>query len=285
MARLKKMFPVLDTQKQGKGKKTDRINSVFLSLCTKYGLPDPDRWGLRLEKGDCSSEIISLILKKGKEELRIPLFPWRQERRFLELGRLIESKTVENVVLCRFSCFIGNRKGSLESILYRELDLAEWLNGSTITSLYGTRGGTQFMNLLLHLSCGAICSMEVGTMMPDKLSDREMDRHELIGQRGVASDRVVDTQIPQESIYLFTQKGEKHYTDTDSELFGLEDKILYSIRDAFSFVRQYGSGSNKDLVQAIRIRQRRHNHLISLIDLATRSADLEKPFKVKGTKK
>lgn len=279
------MFPVLETQKQGKGKGSDRINSVFLSLCGKYGLSDPDRWSLRSESSSGLNGPVSLIWNHSKKEEIIPLFPWRQERRFQELARLVESKTVEDVVLCRFSCFTGDRNGSLESLLYREFDLAEWLNGSAIISLYGTRGGTQFMNLLLHLANGAICSLEAGTMMPDKFSQRAMDRHELIGRRGVASDRVVDTQIPQESIYLYTPKGEKRFTDTDSELFGLEDSLVYSIRDAFSFVRQYGSGSNKDLVQAIRNRRRDHDRLTGLIDLAVKSADLEKPFKVKGAKK
>jgi len=56
--------------------------------------------------------------------------------------------------------------------------------------------------------------LPVGTAM--------IDRHELIAGRGVACDRVVDTQVPQDSIYALTGDGERRYTDTDAELFGLE---------------------------------------------------------------
>ena len=61
-----------------------------------------------------------------------------------------------------------------------------------------------------------------------------MDRHEIIARRGVASDRVVDTQVPQASIYKFTAEGEERFTDTDTELFGFELEEILLIRAAFA---------------------------------------------------
>ena len=65
-----------------------------------------------------------------------------------------------------------------------------------------------------------------------------MDRHEIIARRGIACDRVVDTQVPQSSIYQFTANGEKRYTDIDTELFGFSNAEILLIRAAFEVLRQ-----------------------------------------------
>ena len=69
-------------------------------------------------------------------------------------------------------------------------------------------------------------------MLPENTD--EIDRHEIIARRGVASDRVVDTQVPQASIYKFTAEGEERFTDTDTELFGFEQEEILLVRAAYA---------------------------------------------------
>ena len=61
-----------------------------------------------------------------------------------------------------------------------------------------------------------------------------MDRHEIIARRGVASDRTVDTQVPQSSIYEWTAGGLATFTDVDTELFGLPNDQIWAVRAAFT---------------------------------------------------
>ena len=61
-----------------------------------------------------------------------------------------------------------------------------------------------------------------------------MDRHEIIARRGVASDRTVDTQVPQSSIYEWTDGGLQTFTDVDTELFGLPNDQIWTVRAAFA---------------------------------------------------
>jgi hypothetical protein len=68
-------------------------------------------------------------------------------------------------------------------------------------------------------------------MLPD--GAEIIDRHEIIARRGVASDRVVDTQVPQSSIYTYTAEKETRFTDTDAEIFGLSQDDVNIVRAAF----------------------------------------------------
>ena len=47
---------------------------------------------------------------------------------------------------------------------------------------------------------------------------------------------MVDTQIPQQSIYLYTDKPEA-YTDVDFELFGLTQDQVALVRTAFALAK------------------------------------------------
>jgi len=61
-----------------------------------------------------------------------------------------------------------------------------------------------------------------------------LDRHEIIARRGVASDRAVDTQVPQSSIYEWTTDGTRTFTDVDTELFGLPNEEIWIVRAAYA---------------------------------------------------
>lgn len=171
----------------------------------------------------------SLKLENGTT---VALLPWRPERRFIELKKLIDGKTLEGVSTLRFAAMSAEQ--SLEKLLYRELDLCEYLGESPIVSTFAVTSG-KTANVIVKLADGKSCSVECSGALPP--GTEEMDRHEIIARRGIACDRVVDTQVPQSSIYQFTANGEKRYTDTDTELFGFSNAEILLIRAAFEVLR------------------------------------------------
>ncbi|MDO4573655.1 MAG: hypothetical protein Q4D98_00410 [Planctomycetia bacterium] len=196
------------------------------------------------------------------EPEKMPLLPWRQERRFVELKNLVTEPTVENVVMCRFSCNTTPEFATLEEILYRELDLCEFLVGSEIAGLYAAittaAGGARFANLLVRLANGVVCSVEAGTTLKKGSVRPILDRHEMIGRRGVASDRVVDTHVPQDSVYVYTDAGTTIFTDTDSELFGLSNEEINQVRAAFALAK------NPELQDFTRLQDKRLKEWVAL---------------------
>ncbi|MDR0335929.1 MAG: hypothetical protein LBI18_02455 [Planctomycetaceae bacterium] len=197
----------------------------------------PQTWRLSLQTGS-ETNFCTVWGMRGvdHESEFVPFFPWRFERRFSELKQIVETKTIENVVLCRFSHIADASRINLQSILYREFDLLEWMTNRKIVSCFSSMYENRFANVLVKLSDGAVASVEAGITLP--FGQKTLDRHELIARRGVASDRVVDTQIPQYSVYLFDKKGVQTYTDTDAELFGLETDEINIVRAAFDLAKQ-----------------------------------------------
>lgn len=186
-------------------------------------------------------EKYAVSIPSAWEREELPLFPWRKERRFVELRNLIQEKTVEEVVLGRFSCNVQRGYRTLEEVLYRELDLGQWMLGTDLEGLYATlaenEAGERFANVLVRWTNGIVCSMEVGTTLKNGANRPFLDRHEWIGRRGVASDRVVDTQIPQESVYVYTSEETQVFTDTDAELFGLQEEEVAYVRAAWELAQ------------------------------------------------
>lgn len=191
------------------------------SLLEKYGFSAPSEMALGK----------TWVSYSGNE---IPLFPWRRERRFTELKTLIDNNTLEGVSTLRFAN-IATREDSLTDLMYREFDLAEFISGAKIISVYCAITNDQVANIILRLNSGVNVSIELSTCLPK--GSEAIDRHEIIASRGVASDRVVDSQVPQHSIYLFTDKGKKTFTDTDAELYGISVEETNLVRDAFEFLK------------------------------------------------
>jgi hypothetical protein len=187
-------------------------------------------------------------------ENQVPLLTWRVKRKFIELKKIVEESVIEDVCLFRFCCIGNKEKWSMFSLLYREMDLLEFIGNGKIVSVQAVINGDQAGNVILRLDNNALCSIEVSTQLPSGMP--MIDRHEIIARRGVASDVVVDTQIPQSSIYSYTQQGEKRYTDVDMELYGFDDTRIDHIRSAFQVLKQ------PELVQNW---QSRHKHLVNLI--------------------
>ena len=209
------------------------------------------------------------FLQANLNDNDIPLLTWRVNRRFTELQKIVSGQVIENVSMLRF-CSLGNkREWSLEALMYREFDLCEFLTGSRITSLHATLSDNSAGNIIVKLANGVIGSVEIGIQA--HVEGRLLERHEIIARRGVASDIVVDTQVPQSSVYTFTDKGSSEYKDVDNELFGLNEFQIEWVRSAFGVHKN--PEQSKELIK-------QHNHLASLVSTALESNSKKQKIEV-----
>ncbi|WP_294505113.1 hypothetical protein [uncultured Victivallis sp.] len=203
----------------------ESMNEKLQLLLEKY-MP-----GRRAEvEADSSVGCGAVLCRDGK---CVRLLPWRVERRFTELKAVTENGTLEGISTLRFAAM--SAEVNLRDLLYRELDLCEFLGQSELHSAFAVVSGSGIANVLVKLADGKSASIECSAALPENTPAQ--DRHEIIARRGVASDRVVDTQVPQSSIYLFRKEGERCYTDVDSELYGLEYREIWIVRAAFAVIR------------------------------------------------
>lgn len=161
-----------------------------------------------------------------------PLLPHRFERRFTELRKMLTDGTLTGLSVVRG----GNVQCTtvpLWSTVRRELDLCRYLCDEEPVSLTAY-AVDRAVNLLVNMESGVVCSLEIASNLPE--GSTVIDKHELIGSRGFICDRVVDTQVPQQSIYLYTDKTET-FTDVDFELFGLSQEQVAIVRTAFALAK------------------------------------------------
>ncbi len=196
----------------------EKMNKALDFLRDKYGVPAGE-----IVRG---TEYFQLKRPDGRT---VDLLPWRVERRFAELKKIIDGKTLEDVSTFRFATFSSG--GDNRKALARELDLAAWLSGSSVCRLYAV-GSAEVCNVIFRLANGMSGCVECGNALPEGTAP--MDRHEIIARRGVASDRLVDSQVPQESIYVWSKDGNDVFTDVDTELFGLPNDAVWVVRAAFA---------------------------------------------------
>lgn len=165
----------------------------------------------------------------GKE---IPVLPWESERRIIELRNLVVSGRLGN--MCTYRIGHTAKKGAdLFEMLAREVGILEFTVNSTAKEIFAIAGANT-MNCIVETENGCVCTIELGATLEN--GQKDVDKHEIITDNGVACDRVVDTQMPQDSIYVFG-KNAKTYTDTDAELFGYEEIQINTIRNAFALAK------------------------------------------------
>ena len=169
------------------------------------------------------------VIVNGKE---IPVLPWESERRIIELRNLVVNGRLGN--MCTYRIGHTAKKGTdLFELLAREVGILEFTVNSTAKEIFAI-AGKNTMNCIVETENGCVCTIELGATLSD--GEEEIDKHEIITDRGVACDRVVDTQIPQQSIYVFGKKNVA-FRDTDAELYGYEEGEIAVIRAAFALVR------------------------------------------------
>lgn len=192
--------------------------------------------GLDFLLGKYTEDIKATIKENGTVEIEgreILLLPWRHERRFIELKNLVSTGTVSGISAIR-ACRIDKKGTDILSMIYREIDLCQWILGSKVSSINYFANGSSAVNLIAKLESGVVCTIEVAATLSNDAP--LIDKHEIISQRGVACDRVVDTQVPQNSIYVFG-KNIDTYLDVDFELFGYSVEEIALIRQAFEVAK------------------------------------------------
>lgn len=194
------------------------------------------------------------IIVNGKE---IPTLPHRSERRFLELKNIINNGTLVGISVMRVARIV--EKGSdIYTELYRELDICEYILQRKIKSIM-VMDNDNVLNAIATTEDGVVCTIEISATL--QKGEAAKDKHEIISQRGIACDVVVDAQIKQDSIYVYGSETKK-YTDVDFELYGLSIEEIAVIRAAFAVVQN----KNYDEMTTI------DANLLKLVDLARKSA-------------
>ena len=233
------------------------VENSLMDLLEKYSIPV--RGPIQLF-GSFKPDVLDLqpgyeFLESWKENNQVPLLTWRMRRKFIELKKIVIDRVIEEPCLFRISCRSSIDKWSLSTLLYREMDLCEFIGNGKIVSVQAIINDSDIANLILKLDNGILCSIEISRQLPQ--NSILQDRHEVIGRRGVASDLMVDTQVAQSSVYTFTKQGEITYTDTDMELFGFDSDQIDHIRAAFHVLK------NRELIDEW---QQQHKHLVVLLN-------------------
>lgn len=161
-----------------------------------------------------------------------PVFAHRCERRFVELNRIVNNGTLVGVSVMRVAV-IAEKGSDLWQMLAREFDLCQWILQDDIKSVM-TMKNDNTMNVIAVTKKGVVCTIEVAATLA--AGQEPVDKHEIISQRGIACDVVVDAQLKQDSIYVFTDKKET-YTDVDFELYGLSAEEISIVRAAFALAQ------------------------------------------------
>ena len=114
----------------------------------------------------------------------------------------------------------GAKSAGLEKLLYKELDVAEWIMGSSVRTVMNFRQGNS-MNMLATMQNERVALFELTASLHDDTP--EQGRHTYWGEDGMASDRVVSQKVASEAIYLFTedQKDPQTYNDIFIYMYGL----------------------------------------------------------------
>ena len=160
-----------------------------------------------------------------------PLLPWRAERRFVELRKLVADREIHGISVMR-TLRIAHKGADLYQELYRELDLCQWILHTEIREIFMIGEEEYVLNVIASTKDGFLCTLEISATLSD--NDPVIDKHEIIASSGVACDRAADTQVPQNSIYLFGGRNKTEvYTDVDAELFGLSIDQCAVVRAAF----------------------------------------------------
>ena len=197
-----------------------------------------------------------------------PVHAWEYERRFVELRALVNSGRVGSPCTYRIAhaACVGD---DIFALLKREIGILEFTACSPVCEIFAI-AGKNTLNCIAETEAGCVATIELATTL--KVGTEHVDKHEIIADGGVCCDRVVDTQMPQQSIYLFGEE-KATYRDTDAELFGYAEWQINTIRTAFNLAKceDYRRKSVAD-----------DAHLMAVVAAAKKSLDTLENVKVEG---
>lgn len=194
------------------------------------------------------------VVIDGKE---IPILSHRSERRFLELKNIANNGTLVGISVMRVARIVEKDKDIYEE-LYREFDLCQYILQRKIKSVMVMENGN-VLNSIATTEDGVVCTIEISATL--EKGEIAKDKHEIISQRGIACDVVVDAQLKQDSVYVFSSEN-KQFTDVDFELYGLSIEQIAVVRAAF-YVSQNNNYDKMAKIDA---------NLLKLVDMAKKSA-------------
>lgn len=167
----------------------------------------------------------------------VPLFHWRQKRRYIELKGLVQRDMVGKALAMRIHHIVPPDAftKSLRDVLLYECDLFQYICGGEIRRVFADFSADRYTNCIM--SAGAMkASMELGL---SAAGSESVLLHEVVGRKGIASDLPVDTQMQQYPIYLIKGNGTQTFNEIDFELYGMDNTqadmirfILWALSDA-----------------------------------------------------
>jgi len=189
--------------------------------------------------------------------MELPILSHRSERRFFELKNIVNNGTLVGISVMRVARIV-EQGADIYAELYRELDLVQYILQRNIKSIM-VMENDNVMNAIATTEDGVVCTLEISATL--KAGEIAKDKHEIISQRGIACDVVVDAQLKQDSIYVFGSENKK-YTDVDFELFGLSIEEIAVVRAAFTLAQSKKYDDMKTT----------HENLCKLVEMAKKSA-------------
>lgn len=221
---------------------------------------------LLLEKYEIGGKVTISDEEVSIDGKKFPLLPWENIRRFAELRNIVKSGRIGRICTYRIG-HTAHRGTDLFKLLEREAGILEFTADSPVKEVFAI-GDETVLNCILETESGCVCTVELAATL--RQGSPEIDKHEIIAQNGVACDRVVDTQMPQNSIYVFGAEN-RAFTDTDFELFGYTEKEIACIRSAFALAKDAARGNESKC---------RKLHLDSVVKAAQKSLKLCEACKV-----
>lgn len=161
-----------------------------------------------------------------------PILSHRLERRFIELKNIVQGGTLQGISVMRVARIVENGTDIFEE-LYRELDICQDVLGRKIVGITAMQNDNT-INVIATSEDAIVCTIEVSATLAK--GEIAKDKHEIISQRGIACDVVVDAQLKQDSIYVFGAENKK-FTDVDFELYGLSIEDIAIVRSAFAIAQ------------------------------------------------
>ncbi len=163
----------------------------------------------------------------------VPLLAHRSERRFIELKNIANGGTLKNISVMRVARIV-EKTADIDDVLYRELDICQWVLQDKFVRVTAMKNDNT-LNIIATTAKGIVCTLEISATL--KEGTKPIDKHEIISERGIACDVVVDAQLKQDSIYVYGSE-EKKYTDVDFELYGLDIDDIAVVRAAFNIAQK-----------------------------------------------
>lgn len=170
--------------------------------------------------------------------IKIPIMSWRNERRYIEMKKLITTGIVRKPRGMKIKNIFGPDKDWINEII-KEIDIGEWILNDRIAGVFAV-AGDNYYNIILSTKRNIKISLEIGRVNIDDV----VILHEIISEKGVISDMPVDTQINHYPVYVLKSHSTEVYTDIDFELPDLRYEDVAKVRFIFDFFKE-GFDGNK----------------------------------------